>query len=81
MGEYVENKCWECVNKKEVPGNAHIRCAKPDPDMIGNPHGIKNGWFFYPLCFDPVWMEKKCVNFKSNKTAVSQAVSPEKDQT
>jgi hypothetical protein len=25
--------------------------------VVGNPHGIKNGWFFWPLNFDPVWLE------------------------
>ena len=22
-----------------------------------NPHGIKNGWAFWPMDFDPVWLE------------------------
>ena len=24
----------------------------------GSTHGIKNGWFFWPLNFDPVWLER-----------------------
>lgn len=60
---YVENRCFECEHKRNVPGNAHIKCVNPDPEMVGNDHGIRNGWFIYPLLFDPVWMEKKCSNF------------------
>ena len=61
------NECWKCINKREVPGDAHIACANPDPDMKGNPHGIRNGWFYYPILFDPVWKEKDCSNFEEKK--------------
>lgn len=47
------NECWQCREKREVPGSAHIKCNHPDPDMTGNEHGIKNGWFDYPKLFDP----------------------------
>ena len=69
----VKNDCYNCKNSREVPGNAHIKCVKPDADMVGNEHGIKKGWFMYPLLFDPVWMEKECSNFES--VAVSEPVS------
>jgi hypothetical protein len=61
------NECWYCKEKREVPGNCHIRCNNPDKEMTGNSHGIKNGWFWYPSCFDPVWKTKKCDNFNSQK--------------
>lgn len=57
-------ECYECKHKREVPGNCHIRCAKPDPSMTGNPHGIKHGWFYYPYLFDPVWKTSLCANFE-----------------
>ncbi len=66
--------CYNCVHRKTIPGDCHTRCAKPDPDMTGDDHGIKNGWFCYPINFDPIWKTKDCVNFK-NKDAVSNAVS------
>jgi len=44
----VNNDCWMCVHKRDVPGNAHIGCANPDPHMTGDPHGVRNGWFMYP---------------------------------
>lgn len=61
------NECYSCVNKCSVPGNCHIKCVKPDPSMKGNAHGIKNGWFYYPLLFDPVWKEKMCNNFEDKQ--------------
>jgi len=67
------NECYHCQFKKEVPGNAHIRCTNPDPKMKGNPHGVKNGWFFYPILFDPVWKTKMCSNYQHHE-AVSDAV-------
>ena len=58
-----EGRCYRCAHKRSVPGDAHIQCTNPDPAMVGNEHGIRNGWFVYPWVFDPVWMEKRCDNF------------------
>jgi len=60
-------KCYSCKHRRTIPCNAHIRCAKPDPDMEGNPHGVNNGWFNYPVCFDPIWIDKECVNFEAKE--------------
>lgn len=65
------NNCYNCINHIKTPGNSHIRCLKPDMEMTGDRHGIKNGWFYYPLLFDPVWATKKCSNFESSSGAVS----------
>ncbi len=59
------NECWSCQNRREVPGNAHIRCAEPDEDMTGADLGIRKGWFFYPSCFDPTWKTKDCSTYKA----------------
>ena len=58
-------RCYDCQYKQDVAGNAHIECVKPDVMMTGSQHGIQNGWFMYPLLFDPTWMTKECVNFES----------------
>lgn len=63
----MRNECNRCIHKRNVPGECHIQCAKPDPDMQGNIHGIKNGWFIYPVLFDPTWKEKDCSNFKEKQ--------------
>lgn len=60
----IHNECYYCIHKHNVPGNAHIACRRPDHLMEGDEHGIKNGWFFYPILFDPIWKTKKCNNFK-----------------
>ncbi len=58
------NECYRCVSKRSVPGNAHIKCVNPDPTMEGSRHGIKSGWFYYPMLFDPVWKSKLCSNYE-----------------
>ena len=80
MGKNRMTECWSCKFKEEVPGDAHIKCVNPDLDMTGDPHGIKHGWFLYPLIFDPVWKMKDCSNYQTSE-AVSDAVSPENDHT
>lgn len=77
MERNARTECWSCKHQQKVPGNAHIKCAKPDPEMRGSPHGVKNGWFFYPFLFDPTWKEKSCSNYEAVIPAISQAVSQE----
>lgn len=38
-------------------------CAKPDIKVKGDEWGIKNGWFIYPILFDPIW-GSGCTNYK-----------------
>ena len=60
----LQSDCFNCVHKIEYHCECHVGCKNPDPNMIGHPHGIKHGWFFYPVLFDPVWMKKECVNYQ-----------------
>ena len=76
--EKIMGECYNCKNRREIPGDCHTRCAKPDKAMTGNPHGIRNGWFMYPFNFDPIWKTKLCSNFEAIVSpAVSDAVSQE----
>jgi hypothetical protein len=67
----VKTNCHKCEHRQGVPGNFHIeipgnyyiKCTQPDNEMNGNARGIGNGWFIYPLFFDPVWMTKDCKNY------------------
>jgi hypothetical protein len=74
----IRSECHHCEHRREVAGNAHIQCVKPDANMTGDQHGIRSGWFMYPLLFDPSWKTKKCSNYETaesvNRT-VSQSVS------
>lgn len=56
-------ECHSCIHRRSVPGDCHIACSKPDTQMTGNPHGMRNGWFEYPLVFDPIWKARPCRNF------------------
>ena len=60
--ELARVECYSCKHKRAVPGNVHVRCVKPDALMTGDSYGIRNGWFFYPLLFDPVWKTRACTN-------------------
>lgn len=59
------NECYSCVYKRNVPGNCHIACSNPDRTVTGDPYGRAQGWFFYPLCFDPAWKTSFCSNYRS----------------
>lgn len=64
------NECYYCINKRNVPGNAHISCVNASKEVKGNDWGIKNGWFIYPFCFDPIWKLNSCPNFKNKNEQV-----------
>ncbi|PIT96492.1 hypothetical protein COT94_00080 [Candidatus Falkowbacteria bacterium CG10_big_fil_rev_8_21_14_0_10_37_14] len=61
----TKKSCYGCAYKQNVPGDAHIACSfnfkkaeKPLPQ--GDPHGIKNGWYSFPVNYDPNWMMTEC---------------------
>ena len=68
-------ECYECVHRRTIPGDCHSMCVMPDAHMTGNEHGIRKGWFMYPINFDPTWKTKLCDNFESKSDAISVAVS------
>jgi len=37
-----------------VPG---FQVNSKELNIKGNPHGIRNGWFNFPVNFDPTWLE------------------------
>ena len=55
--------CYKCKNRGEVPGSAHSNCVAVTAKVAGSDYGIKSGWFFWPINFDPVWLES-CDSFK-----------------
>ena len=44
----------------------NTRTAKDVLNIRANQHGVKKGWFAWPVNFDPVWLEN-CDGFKENK--------------
>lgn len=59
------SQCYRCAHKRNVPGNAHISCAKPSQSMMGDEHGKRNGWWSYPVLFDPTWNMTICPNHEA----------------
>lgn len=61
------NDCYQCPHREQVPGSAHSQCnaikngvgeVKNLKNLITlDPHGVKMGWCFWPINFDPVWVE------------------------
>lgn len=71
--------CYRCKFRGTVPGSAHSTCRRANSEDVlylvlgssslnikGNPHGIKSGWFLWPLDFDPVWLEN-CDGFEERE--------------
>ena len=46
-----------------MSGARSLETADKSFSIEGNPHGIKNGWFTWPIDFDPVWVET-CTGFE-----------------
>ena len=60
-------QCYQCAHRRNVPGNCHIACANPSEAMVGDEHGIRNGWWMYPMLFDPTWNTTICPNHEEAK--------------
>lgn len=73
------DECYHCDFKRSVPGTHHIGCAKPDPKMVGNAHGVREGWFIYPILFDPIWKERWCAHYKGPLSRPADAEEEEFD--
>lgn len=64
-------KCYGCQHRRNTPGSHHSRCANLEAEAVGNPHGIRNGWFFWPFNFDPIWL-KSCTGFEPQSETEKQ---------
>ena len=58
--------CYTCVYRGAIPGDAHSSCSNRKAKVVGNDHGIRSGWFMWPINFDPVWLEE-CDGYKEEK--------------
>ena len=55
-GNDMRNMCYSCRYRCRIPGDTHSGCMNKNAKVIGDPHGINHGWFFYPFNFDPTWL-------------------------
>lgn len=77
----MQHNCYNCKHRTKVPGSAHSSCNSVENQldaavftMMGmnkyltlNQHGVKNGWAFWPVDFDPCWVDH-CNFYESNET-------------
>lgn len=78
MGTREKPDCHECSHRRGIPGNAHSRCNNHGAKVKGHPHGIRKGWFMWPVNFDPGWLES-CDGFSDDsedKKAPTKELDP-----
>ena len=69
-----DNKCGicrQCAYKSNIVGNTHISSnldwgKSKYQAPTGNPHAIRNGWYIFPVNFDPTWQEEPCKEFSTD---------------
>jgi len=59
----MKPNCYDCKHRRSITWDAHSSCANIGAKVRGAAHGIKQGWFLWPINFDPVWLES-CDGFK-----------------
>ena len=58
--------CYECSHRRNIPGDCHSRCNNPKASVKGDPHGIRNLWFQFPINYDPIWL-LECDGFSTSE--------------
>jgi hypothetical protein len=48
--------CYNCIHRCNVPGDTHSQCNNKNAKVTASEHGVRNGWFMWPLNFDPNWL-------------------------
>lgn len=73
LGDKMDKpNCYKCKYRGNLPGDCHSVCEHPaikdqfisviipppELNIKGNRHGIDHGWFWWPINFDPIWLER-----------------------
>ena len=56
-------RCRECQHHRTSGEFGQIGCANPPNEMCCGKHATEQGWFHFPLMFDPIWGMSNCPNF------------------
>lgn len=67
--ETIKGKCYQCIYRRDIPGDAHSMCLHPDVlnvKVVADFTAIERGWFLYPVNFDPAWLVS-CNGFNQRK--------------
>lgn len=71
----VPGDAHSCCNhpkiESQIQAAIHFILGYNDLGVTGNPHGIKNQWFIWPISFDPVWLES-CDGYEHKTNSVLQ---------
>ena len=59
-----KSQLWEWHGKRI--SHMSLVVAGQSLNIIGNPHGVANGWFFWPANFDPIWLQN-CDGYEEQK--------------
>jgi hypothetical protein len=65
--------CYKCVHCQGNAGTCHKRCNNIAAKVTGHEHGIRKGWFMWPLNFDPTWLIS-CDGFSDDPKDVKPTV-------
>ena len=57
--------CYNCIHRLTISGSCHSRCNNIKAKVKGHEQGIRNGWFMWPLNYDPTWL-LECDGFSDN---------------
>lgn len=60
--------CHACRSHRHIAGDCHVSCGNPLARVVGNEHGIRMGWFLWPVNFDPTWLVS-CDSFDSEEAS------------
>jgi hypothetical protein len=65
-------KCHNCKFKSNIAGDAHVSCKRAACLPLDvNQHGVDQGWFIFPVNFDPTWA-KSCTGFVDRQQTLSK---------
>ena len=60
--------CYKCIHRHPIPGDAHSSCDNLTVNVTGDRYGRSQGWFFWPINFDPTWLIS-CDGFEKKEGA------------
>jgi len=69
--------CYKCKHRRGTQWGHHSSCVNGKAYVKGNAHGIRNGWFLWPINFDPVWLDS-CDGFDLADASESVPTTKEK---
>lgn len=59
----IIQQCYSCVFRCELSWSCHSKCTAEWVEFSempkGNDYGRSEGWYHFPVNYDPVWMEEE----------------------